>query len=42
MLFVDSDISKRTHVASVKDDNGKVLLKGFAFPNPTQGTEKLL
>ena len=42
MLFVGIDIGKRTHIASVMDNQGKVLLKGFAFPNSTLGDEKLL
>lgn len=42
MLFVGIDIGKRTHVASVMDNHGKVLLKGFYFPNSTQGGKKLL
>lgn len=42
MLFVGIDIGQLTHVASVMNDNGKVLLKGFSFPNSTQRAKKLL
>lgn len=42
MFYLGIDIGKRTHVASVMDDAGKVLLKGFAFPNTLEGGNSLL
>lgn len=42
MFYLGIDIGKRTHVASVMDDAGKVLLKGFSFPNSFEGGQSLL
>jgi transposase len=42
MYFIGIDIGKRTHVASVMNEEGKVLLKGFSFPNTTEGAKTLL
>lgn len=42
MFYLGIDIGKRTHVASVMNEEGKVVLKGFSFPNTTKGGEKLL
>lgn len=42
MYYLGIDIGKRTHVASVMDEKGKVLLKGFSFSNTTEGGQKLL
>src|SRR5690625_2254728 len=42
MFYLGIDIGKRTHVASVMDDAGKVLLKGFSFPNTLEGGQLLL
>lgn len=42
MFYLGIDIGKRTHVASVMDDAGKVLLKGFSFPNSFEGGQLLL
>ncbi|SDK47012.1 IS110 family transposase [Alkalibacterium thalassium] len=42
MFFLGIDIGKRSHVASVMNEEGKVILKGFSFPNSTEGGEKLL
>lgn len=42
MFYLGIDIGKRTHVASVMDDAGKVLLKGFSFPNSLEGGHSLL
>ena len=39
MYFLGIDIGKRTHVASIMNEEGKVLLKGFSFPNTTEGAE---
>ena len=39
MYFLGIDIGKRTHVASIRNEEGKVLLKGFSFPNTTEGAE---
>jgi len=42
MFYLGIDIGKRTHVASVMNDEGKVLLKGFSFANSLDGTHALL
>lgn len=42
MLYLDLDIDKRTHVASLMDSEGKILFKGFSFQNSTEGAESLL
>lgn len=42
MFFLGIDIGKRSHVASVMNEEGKVILKGFSFPNSSEGGEKLL
>ncbi|SFC47860.1 Transposase [Alkalibacterium subtropicum] len=42
MFFLGIDIGKRSHVASAMNEEGKVILKGFSFPNSTEGGEKLL
>ena len=34
MYFLGIDIGKRTHVASIMNEEGKVLLKGFHFLTP--------
>lgn len=42
MLFVGIDIGKNNHVASMLDENGKVVFKAFSFPNTTDGGNALL
>ena len=42
MLFVGIDIGKNYHVASMLDENGKVVFKAFSFPNTTNGGNALL
>jgi transposase len=42
MFYLGIDIGKRTHVASVMNSEGKVVLKGFSFPNTTEGGEALI
>lgn len=42
VFYLGVDIGKRTHVASVMDDTGKVVLKGFSFPNTLEGGHALL
>lgn len=42
MFYLGIDIGKRTHVASVMDDAGKIVLKGFSFPNTLEGGHSLL
>ena len=42
MLFVGIDIGKNNHVASMMDENGKVVFKAFSFPNTTDGGNALL
>lgn len=37
MLFVGIDIGKNNPVASMLDENGKVVFKAFSFSNPTDG-----
>lgn len=41
MLFVGIDIGKNNHVASMMDENGKVVFKAFSFPNTTDGGNAL-
>lgn len=41
MYFLGIDIGKRSHVASVMNGEGKVIFKGFSFPNSSEGGEKL-
>lgn len=41
MFYLGIDIGKRTHAASVMDEAGKILLKGFSFSNSTVGAEAL-
>src|SRR5699024_12280144 len=42
MFYLGIDVGKRTHVASVMDDAGKIVLKGFSFPNSSEGGHSLL
>ena len=42
MLYLGVDIGKNSHVASLMDDAGKVIFKGFSFTNTTDGGESLL
>lgn len=42
MFYIGIDIGKRSHVASLMNDEGKIVLKGFSFPNTIEGGEKLL
>lgn len=42
MLYLGIDIGKRTHVASLLDEKGKILFKAFSFSNTVEGGEKLL
>ena len=42
MFFLGIDISKNNHVASMIDDCGKPVFKGFSFSNTTNGGESLL
>lgn len=37
MFYLGIDIGKRTHAASVMNEGGKILLKGFSFPNSMEG-----
>lgn len=41
MFFVGIDIGKNNHVASMMDNNGKVVFKAFAFPNTSDGGDAL-
>src|SRR5699024_1990775 len=42
VFYLGIDVGKRTHVASVMDDAGKIVLKGFSFPNSSEGGHSLL
>ncbi|EIY8436086.1 IS110 family transposase [Listeria monocytogenes] len=42
MFYVGIDIGKRSHVASILTSEGTVVLKGFSFPNTTEGAKRLL
>ncbi|MGI6156542.1 MAG: IS110 family transposase [Enterococcus lemanii] len=42
MFYLGIDIGKRTHVASIMNAEGKVLLKGFSFANSLDGAHALL
>ncbi len=41
MLFVGIDVGKNNHVASMMDENGKVVFKAFSFSNTTDGGNAL-
>ena len=41
MFFVDIDIGKNNHVASMMDESGKVVFKAFSFPNTSDGGHSL-
>ncbi|GAB6110117.1 IS110 family transposase [Fusibacter bizertensis] len=36
MFYLGIDVGKRTHVASLISDAGKVLFKAFSFPNTSE------
>lgn len=42
MLYLGIDIGKRNHVASLIDENSKVLFKAFSFSNTLDGANSLL
>lgn len=42
MLYLGIDVGKRTHVASLIDENAKVLFKAFSFTNSTDGATGLI
>ena len=42
MYFLEIDIGKRTHVASLMNEESKVILKVFSFPNTTEGADSLI
>ena len=42
MYFLGIDIGKHNHVASLMDEQGKVIFKAFSFPNTTKGGDALL
>jgi transposase len=37
MFYLGVDIGKNTHVASLINDSGKIILKAFSFSNTTDG-----
>jgi len=42
MLYLGVDIGKNSHVASMMDENSKIIFKGFSFSNTTDGGDSLL
>lgn len=42
MLYLGIDVGKRNHVASLMDENAKILFKAFSFSNTTDGANGLL
>lgn len=42
MFYLGIDIGKKTHHASLMDNTGKLLFKGYSFSNTTAGGELLL
>lgn len=42
MFYLGIDIAKRSHVASLLDDNAKPLFKAFSFSNTTDGANSLI
>ncbi len=42
MLYLGIDIGKNTHVASLMDQDSKLVFKAFSFKNTTEGGELLL
>lgn len=42
MLYLGIDVGKRSHVASLIDENAKVLFKAFSFTNTTEGATDLI
>ena len=42
MFYLGIDIAKNTHVASLMNDTGKTIFKGFSFSNSTVGAKSLL
>ena len=42
MLYLGIDIAKSNHVATLVDESGKPLFKGFSFTNTTDGGENLV
>lgn len=42
MLYLGIDIGKRNHVASLMDENAKLLFNAFSFGNTTDSANSLL
>ena len=42
MFYIGIDLAKRKHSAAVVRDDGKRLVRGFSFPNNSEGFEALL
>lgn len=42
MFYLGIDVGKNTHVASLIDDNAKIVFKGFSFSNTLDAAESLL
>lgn len=41
MFFVGIDIGKNSHVASMRNDNRKIIFKAFSFSNTSYGGDAL-
>jgi len=42
MFYLGIDIAKNSHVASLLDENGKIIFKGFSFSNTQDGAKSLI
>jgi transposase len=42
MFYLGIDIAKNTHVASLLDEKGKIVFKGFSFSNSQDGAKSLM
>lgn len=42
MFYLGIDIAKNTHVASLMDEKGKTIFKGFSFSNTIEGGKSIL
>ena len=42
MFYLGIDVGKNTHVASLMNDDAKIIFKAFSFPNTLDAAEELL
>lgn len=42
MYYLGIDIGKNTHVASLLNEEGQVIIKGFSFSNSIDGAQALI